>query len=52
LKELVVRTLVLKHLPPELPHDDRPMAPGGGLVIAAAISILLWAMIAGLIAIV
>ncbi len=51
LKELVVRTFELKHLPPQPPQDvGRTMAPGAGLVVAAIISILLWVAIGGIIA--
>ncbi|QNQ07867.1 hypothetical protein [Sphingomonas alpina] len=46
-----MRTFELKHLPPQPPQDvGRTMAPGAGLVVAAIISILLWAAIGGIIA--
>ncbi|MES2059325.1 MAG: hypothetical protein V4564_25515 [Pseudomonadota bacterium] len=46
-----MRTFELKHLPPQPPEDlGRTMAPGAGLVVAAIISILIWAAIGGIIA--
>ena len=51
-KETDVRNLLLKHRPPVTPHLERSMAPGAGLIVAGLASVMLWAMIAGIVAVV